>query len=570
MRKMFMFIMAFLFAFSLGGIASEYREDALAEDQRKIAERKADMFASKVKLAQDFFEKNNLSMTQKRLSEASGSYDQIAEPYRLHPQVVADKSTFDSLSDKLAKANAIKNADKNKDQYIKKVDDAEKYLKRRDVKTAKARLSSALDVYGELPDSYKEKEDVIAAKSKYETLVNEVGAPEQKKTTDPGSTTADSSAETFGLERGELTKAKNSASRFKKNLNSMVFYHEKGDYKTAYPLVAKGNKEYNKIPESYRVEPGLVVDKKLFDEISELATNFYVADGKAREQRQMEFEIRSGFDSSMRKLGSFLPYLKEGKEKTFDGYLYELERFLLNYQAGSEHAEKLLERYETHLGDDGVIKSEGYTNAEIIDLIKNRDAYRNAVVKKAIEKDLTSVIKSQDKILKDLDERRLAYNVDLVKLEEKDYKMSLNGVVKIIEVSESLGLPLPEERFKEINAYKGKIIEHLEKAADKGEFDKSEYSETSKDMKLSAEKIGKERGYKLIYAGVNEDEKWIIVKNALGVPTHKMINGKALYHKEGEDFYRAMDATFNAQFNGVGYEPVSWVRLESKITIYEQ
>ncbi|WNO07629.1 hypothetical protein [Teredinibacter sp. KSP-S5-2] len=570
MRKMFVFFLAFLFVFSYSAVASEYDENALAADQLKVAERKASMFAAKVKLAKDFFDKNNLSMTQKRLNEASGSYEQIAEPYRLHPQVVADKSSFDTLTEALAKANAIEDADKNKDQYIKKVDDAEKYLKRRDVKTAKARLSSALDVYGELPESYKVKEEVVAAKSKYETLINEVGAPEEKKTTESGSTTADSSTETYGLDRAELTKAKNSASRFKKNLNSMVFYHEKKNYKTAYPLVAKGNKEYNKIPEAYRVEPGLVADKKLFDEISELATNFYIADGKAREKSQMEFELRSGFDSSIRKLGSFLPYLKDGKEQTFDGYLYELERFLLNYEAGSEHAVKLLEKYEEHLGDEGIIKAEGYSNAEIIDLIKNRDVYRNAAVKKAIEKDLASVIKSQEKILKDLDERRIAFNVDLVKLEEKDYKMSLNGVKDIIEVSETLGIPLPEETFKELNAYKGKIIAHLEEAADKGEFDESEYSETSKDMKLSAEKIGKERGYALIYAGVNEDEKWTIVKNALGIPTHKFIRGKALYHKEGEDFYRAMDATFNAQFNGTGYEPVSWVRLESRITIYER
>lgn len=102
-----------LFFFVTGASALEFDVSGISSADLSKAKRLAGQFADKVDQAEAFYEKSNLGMAEKRLKNAERIYGKIIESYRLHPEVLLNKTRFDELNEKVGKAQVVANLDKS-------------------------------------------------------------------------------------------------------------------------------------------------------------------------------------------------------------------------------------------------------------------------------------------------------------------------------------------------------------------------------------------------------------------------------------------------------------------------
>ncbi len=552
-----------------GAIASNFDAIGLSSKEVAKAERLAEKFAVQVDQAEDFFEKNNLSMAGKRFKKAGQYYGKIDDLYKLHPLLLINKQRFDVISKKIAAADAAKNLDKNILSYGKKVNEAKKYLDRRDKKNCSRFLDKSLALYELIPEEHRSRQDVMDSRKLYDEISQKSGLSGKKTTAAPASTAIVNDGQNYGLESKTLKKAKSYAARYDKKLKEAKRFFDEGAPYICQKRLADADKLYVKIGTAYQASPGVVENKKLYGVMNTVITEKISAHKAGIENSIKLSHAGSGFGSDVRDLSRMLSVLIKGKEKKTSQTFLELENFKKGYDSLESFSADCQGKYKTLLEQKPDKKYERISVKEIFHLVENRVKYRDAIIKATSEEALNEIINNLSGINQKILKENTIHTVTLAKLKSADYLAEFNSIGKIKTLYAWIGAQVPADHLKAIQGLKQEQEASIQKVRKKLKFKKSDYSFKTPDMKIAAQKNAKSWGMELVYVGMEAD-RWHVVKNDLGIPLYKTAAGKGLYKVEGENFYRGYDVSVKKQFNGTGYDPISNVRVKSKITIYKK
>lgn len=533
------------------------------------AKRNAGQYTKKIDQADAFLQKNNLSMAGKRLKSAEKLYDKIVDAYKAHPDLVADKNRFDVLNTKVMEALAVENLDKNIASYIKKVDEAQKYLDRKDTKNCNLFLEKADKLYLQIPDEHKTDDKVAKAFADYNAIKEKSGHSGNSNKADVASVASVDDAETYGLDKKQLRKAKQYEGRFSKKMaEAQRFFDEKKMYICEKRLI-DANKLYLKIPAAYQNAPLVVETKKKYDEMEAVVSKSISAHKAGIEAKNQLLMASSGFGSEVRDLSGLLGYLDKGKNKKTNLSLNDLERFQKNFGYLDTFYDSMNGKYNNVLKERPEAEYEGYTVKEIYSLLENRIAYRDTLVKITVSNNLDAIIKGLQKNNDRILNQSVLTDGQMDDLFKDDYLSIFPSVNASKALCKWVGAPEPTEQINAIAAFQQKQKDSIKNVRKKLKFKKSDYSYNTSAMKKVAKANAERRNMKLIHIGIPSDS-FHIVKNALGIPLYKTANGRGLYHVDGEDFYRGYDITVKKVYNGNGYDPVSSVKTAYTMTIYKK
>jgi len=457
---------------------------------------------------------------------------------------------------------------------------AGQYMKRGDFSGCRAKINRAMTSYNKLDAG--DRANILVSKNKKlmdkmnKTLIDK-GFPvknESKKAVKTINRSTKSGSRSSGGSVGKSSaapkKVRVSIDRYARCIKNIERYYNEKWLSSALTELAKAEKVYAKIPEQYHNSGSLPENKKKFDDYYTKIKEIEAAQNKLRAERTKERETGYAFNAEISDIESFLMRLKEGKDNSFDGFLDNISGLVKVFDSQSVKADAFLKKYKSRLEAGKVGRRTSLTGPEIIDIITNRVKYRDAMINKAIDGELNYVISVQKNAVKDLTTKRMCSSYMLKKLKVADYKMAYDNVKKVIEYCKKTNVPLPKKRFDLIDSYKPKLLGLINSAAKKASFNKSVYSSTNASMKKSAVKAGAITGLDLIYVGLESGASWKIHKNAYGIPLYKTAVGAALYHKKGDNYYRAKVAVMRREYNGNGYDPVSSVSLKPKFKIYKK
>lgn len=475
---------------------------------------KARQFTHQVKIAGNYMKRGDFSGCREKLNRAQGIYDKLDDEDKANKLVVKSKKLFDEMSSTLDKkgfpAKAISKLSKSK-------------LK-------KPRLGSARKKFTK-GKSFKAK----------------------------------------GVSAGNAVprKVRLSIDRFDKCLKNIERYYKEKWLSTAVKEVAKAEKVYAKIPSQYHGIGTLPANKKKFDDYSAKIGGMSKANNEARAAHQKSLDSRIAFNSDVSDLERFFMLLKEGKDKSFKGFVGNLT-FMKGYASTAKKVDNFYATHKERLESGKAGTRTSFSAAEIIDFVKNKDKYKNAIIKIAIDATMESVIQSQKNFVSDLTNKGMCSNYVTKRLVNPDYKTSFEHVREIIKFCNDYNTPLPKKEMDIVDSYKPKILALIKSTAAKNSFNKSKYPTTDSYMKKAAIKTGNYTNLDLVYVGMQKGASWKIHKNALGIPLYKTAPGMALYHKKGDNFYRGRPATIKRVYNGSGYEPISSVGLKPKFYVYKK
>lgn len=566
MKKFLSLTMLFIFLISAQAFAG-FDVSKMASSELQKAQRHAKQFSAKVEQAEDFIGKHNFGMAQKRLDFAQKEYDKIIDVYKMHPEVVKDKALFDRLSARLKKATAVEDAEDNIKKMSRKLQDAEKNYKWKKTDIAEKFLGKALALYEELPENFKTRADVVQLKKEYDALEKQIGAPAKQKATAQKS--SQDSQETYGLDKKELGHAKRYADRLEKTLNEGKRFYDEEKHNIAVTRLERCEYLYSKIPEAYRANQQVTDNYKLCTKLYKESSEKVAQNTERIEKKTEMLLLGSSFDSRVRKISGLLTRLNDGKNNTTSYTLSDLESLIKWYPELAEFENECNDKYKEIFEVSSDREYEGFTSADIADLLKNKEKYRNSLIEVTAKKALKHLAKRQEMAVTELKTKRQASGTDLDLLSANDYKMHFYEVKRAVKLYEWAKMSMPQAEFKEIDSYQNKIKTALNDVKNDEKFNKKEFSYTTKAMKKAGEAYAKSLGMELIYVGM-PDDSWNINKNDLGIPLSKYAYGKGLYHKKGEDFYRAYNVTIAKSYNGGGYDPVSSVKISGVATIYKK
>lgn len=457
---------------------------------------------------------------------------------------------------------------------------AGQYLKRGDFSGCRTRLDKAMVSYSKL--DAEDKANVLVRKNKKlmdnmnKTLktkgfpAKDLSKKAAKSIRRNSSPKTISSTKSGGTSSVAPKKVRISIDRYARCIKNIERYYKEKWLSSALTELSKAEKVYAKIPEQYHNVGSLPENKRKFDDYNKKIKEIEAAENKVRADRTRERETGYAFNAEIQDIEGFLARLKEGKDKSFSGFLDNLSGLVEIFDSKSIKADAFLKKYRTRLEEGKVGNRRSLTGSEIIDIITNRVKYRNVMINMAIDRELNYVIGVQKDAVNDLTTKRMCSSYMLKKLKVADYKMAYDNVKKVIDYCKKTNVPLPKKRFDLINSYKPKLLGLINSAAKKVSFNKSVYSYTNASMKKSAAKAGSVTGLDLIYVGLESGVTWKIHKNAYGIPLYKTAVGAALYHKKGDNYYRAKVAVIRREYNGNGYDPVSSVSLKPKFKIYKK
>ncbi|SCY78618.1 hypothetical protein [Desulfoluna spongiiphila] len=550
-----------------GATAGTFDAAGLSSKELSKAKRLSAQYAKQVDQAEQFVQKNNLSMAGKRLANAERTYNKMLAPYRLYPDVVIKKKRFDELTSQVDEAKALAGMEKSVKTFDKKVTEAQKYLDRRDTKNAKRFMAKALASYEGIPSGQRNRADVKAIHARYEALAAKMGASSTAGTA--VAAVSAESAETYGLDPKALKKAKRYASRFEKKMTEADRFFKEKDYAICERRLIDAEKLYVKIGPEFQQDPGVQATKKTFDEMNAIVTQAIVARKEGIEKKNQMLRLRTRFESEVRNNARILSYLQAGRDGQTVNSLVSLEPLFENFGALDTFHATCQEKYTLLLEQDPDREVEGETVKSIFDLAENRLTYRNALAQRTIDQDLASQVAFFNKANAGILEKNLVVSGILNDLHLTNFGEPLNCITKTRAVCKVTGLPVPTEKFEEIKAFQDTFKASVKSVRKKLKFKKSDYPYKTSAMKRVASQTAKSRGMELVYVGMPV-EKWYVNKNDLGIPLSKSGTGRGLYHVDGEDFYRGYDVKICRQFNGSGYEPVSVVMPGAKVTIYKK
>jgi len=551
-----------------GASAGTFDATAIGSKELSKAKRLSTQFAKQVDQADTFVQKNNLSMAGKRLTNADRTYNKIIAPYRLHPEVLVNKTRFDELQAKVTEAKAVADLEKSVQTFDKKVAEAQKYLDRKDTKNCERFLEKALASYEAIPAAHRDRADVQAIHARYDAIVATTGASVKSTATASAAKASVDSGETYGLDSKTLKKAKRYASRFEKKMAEADRFFQEKDYAICERRLIDANKLYVKIGPEYQQDPGVQATKKAYDEMNAVVTQAVTARKEGIEKKTQMLRLRSSFESEVRNQSRILSYLQNGRDKKATS-LEDVQRFLENFEALDTFNAACQEKYKLLLEQVPDREVEGETVKTIFDLAENRIAYRNALIEVSINKALDSLIEDFAEVNTKILEKNQARGAILDSLSNENFGEHLFAIQKTRAICKATGTPLPTEKILAVKAFGPTLKDSIQSVRNNLKFKKSDYPYQTSAMKRVAAKTADAKNMKLMYVGM-EGEHWQVIKNDLGIPLRKIASGRGLYHVKGENFYRSCSVKIIREFNGSGYEPISMARPDYLVTIYKK
>lgn len=532
------------------------------------AEKYAKQYTVKIDQANDFLAKNNLKMAEKRLKDAKKIHAKIISPYQKTAQVTLDKERFTELEKQLVTQQQVQVVAKTIATYEKKVNEAQKYLSRRDTKNCKRFLEKAAAIYADIPESHKSAPEVTTAHATYEELIKETGAKVTVAKKAGSDASAQGSNETYGLSSKDLKKAKRYAERFAGKVSEARRFFGEKDYRVCQRPLDQAKKLYAKINPAYINHPSVVENKKEFDEMFSVA-NKQVADRKAAIERDNKLTMdRLNFSTDLRSLEYYINQLHKAKVGKSSLRIDQLTSFKEGFSVLDGFHQDCLGKFKDFIQNKPETKFDDLVVKEIVDLVENRVKYRNELVKATVALELNAILENLTHANTKLRENGVIHESDMASMFKSDYLGQWEVIDQCKAMYKWINIPFPDDMIAQIAAFQKKQQDALEAAKDEREFDESVFPYQTSAMERAAEKNAKQRKMELIYVGLRDDS-WNVQKNGLGVPLYKIANGRGVYHVDGEDFYRGYNVRVKRVFNGSGYEPPT-VAADYYIKIYKK
>ena len=205
-----------------------------------------------------------------------------------------------------------------------------------------------------------------------------------------------------------------------------------------------------------------------------------------------------------------------------------------------------------------------FTPAIVLDLYKNKEAYRDTYVLNVADNYLNSALDQLKREYENLQTSgttsssvvRSVYGA----LADEPYDAVDNAAIYY----EWVGKTVPQNFLDSLASYKPKMRELLESVSQKNTWDASAYPDTDDNYNKLAASACESNETTLVKVGVSRGP-WYIHKNDFDIPTARESSGYILCQHPDEPFKRGYKIAFQGQYNGVGYEPVSVYYITSGI-----
>lgn len=521
---------------------------ATATASSKQARKDATTLKSLIKLLDraETQQDKNIRTAASSIKSAVKSYKKLSEEFQKNEEVIELKAKLDRLlpiiERKELEGKKVAANKKATDSLTKLIERLEKEVKSENFSRASRSSKSVKRAYDKLSDDLKSTESISKLKTKMDLLITETEAKVA-----------------ISNQHEEDTR---NIKNLEKYINSAAKAIDSGKWVDAGRPGRNALKIYEDISVNGKKKTEVVALKEKLDKIVEQYDAAYEADEAATKQRsgimKESFEISNLYQKHW-KYFDLQQKGKSQKEIKNEG-MKDLVRLKENEKLGAALWTEIEKKFPLTVASQEIKQESDFSIMK--ELLANRVKYRDNYIKLVCGNILDKKIEHTKEIMSKLNKEGKIFAVNLKELYGDLKSQPFEEVQAVTPYYNWIGTVGPQDKLKQLNDFKAACRKKLESLADDNSFDDDSYDYTNNHIEKTAKEFAKRNDFKFIEVAQKGSNDWTIVKNSLGIPTHRYASGFVVLQKDGEPFKRGYKAGMHQQYQGGGrYDKVGSIKL---------
>lgn len=527
------------------------------EKQAKKDEKNLETIQKKIKDAEEKLAEENYSRAKSALKAAVKAHDKMSDGFQSGSEVVKLKKKLDKMvadvEQQEVNGKRAKSDEKALASLKKEQNKIEEYITKKQYHKLKSPQKNVDRYFGKLSDEYKASKEGVTLKKQLDKMLADV----DKKVADGQQADKDGKA-TKNLER----KIDQAQENLDKKMPSFAF-----------DATEKAKQYYEHISDAGKKLDNVKKLKSKLDKLSATLAKIQADEDAQQKLRTALNEEQSNFYSYINTHHNALTWLAQGKykDRITNTDINDVEKFKEKYAVLSTTEKELRALAKNMIQEKDDTQKRGFSVADVLELLKNKETYRNTFVDVSANQWLDKMIEKRKELVETLNKQGTLWRDWVVDIYGENKNTKFKGVISVESLYKWIGKKAPKAKIDAIAAYKPKLRKLVESAAKSNKWKQSKYPQVSKGMKKLGKRIAKNDKIEFVGAGRAKNVDWKVVKHELtGIPLYKHSKGILVFRHKGEPFARGYEVSFKKHYDGTKYDDVTEAKFDYDVIPFKK